>query len=101
MVVYTLLPLKSNESILFITALYLQGIGRQCPMYLEGSKNELTGRKIIDRQTIDYILKLHNEIRSKIARGRCDQPIAGCMKPLVCRLYYYLLSMQLNSKNII
>ena len=52
-------------------------------MYLDGVKNELTGRIITDTLTINYILKLHNEIRSKIARGRCDQPIAGCMKPLV------------------
>ena len=52
-------------------------------MYLDGSKNELTGRQVLDDQVINYILKLHNEIRSKIARGRCDQPIAGCMKPLV------------------
>ena len=61
----------------------LQGIGRQCPMYVDGTKNELTGRQVVDEQTIQYILKLHNEIRSKIAKGRCDQPIAGCMKPLV------------------
>ena len=62
---------------------HLQGIGRQCPMYVGGTKNELTGRQVVDEQTIQYILKLHNEIRSKIAKGRCDQPIAGCMKPLV------------------
>ena len=61
----------------------MQGIGRQCPMYVGGTKNELTGRQVVDEQTIQYILKLHNEIRSKIAKGRCDQPIAGCMKPLV------------------
>ena len=60
-------------------------------MYLDGTKNELTGRKIVDREQIDYILKLHNEIRSKIARGRCDQPIAGCMKPLVSPSYLSLL----------
>ena len=52
-------------------------------MYVGGTKNELTGRQVVDEQTIQYILKLHNEIRSKIAKGRCDQPIAGCMKPLV------------------
>ena len=52
-------------------------------MYVGGTKNELTGRQVEDDQTIQYILKLHNEIRSKIAKGRCDQPIAGCMKPLV------------------
>ena len=80
--------------------LYFQGIGRQCPMYLDGSKNELTGRKILDRQTIDYILKLHNEIRSKIAKGRCDQPIAGCMKPLVYPISCYVLSPKLNYRNI-
>ena len=43
----------------------------------------MTGRVIDDQPTIDYILKLHNEVRSKIARGRCDQPKAGCMWPLV------------------
>ena len=61
----------------------MQGMGRQCPMYVGGTKNELTGRQVVDEQTIQYILKLHNEIRSKIAKGRGDQPIAGCMKPLV------------------
>ena len=43
----------------------------------------MTGRVIDDQPTIDYILKLHNEVRSKIGRGRCDQPKAGCMWPLV------------------
>lgn len=43
----------------------------------------MTGRVIEDQKTIDYILKLHNEVRSKIALGRCDQPKAGCMWPLV------------------
>ena len=52
-------------------------------MFLDGAKNDLTGRKIQDNLTINYILKLHNEVRSKIALGRCEQPIAGCMKPLV------------------
>ena len=62
-------------------------------MYLDGSKNELTGRQVLDDKVIDYILKLHNEIRSKIARGRCDQPIAGCMKPLVsCNSFSLLLA---------
>ena len=42
----------------------------------------MSGRSIKDPQTIEYILELHNEVRSKIARGKCDQPIAGCMKPL-------------------
>jgi len=37
----------------------------------------------IFQPTIDYILQLHNEIRSKIAQGRCQQPKAGCMKTLV------------------
>ena len=46
----------------------------------------MTGRIIDDKKTIDYILKLHNEVRSKIARGRCDQPKAGCMWPLVSKL---------------
>ena len=41
-----------------------------------------TGRLIQDPQTINYILELHNEVRSKVARGRCGQPIAGCMRPL-------------------
>ena len=58
-------------------------------MYVGGTKNELTGRQVVDEQTIQYILKLHNEIRSKIAKGRCDQPIAGCMKPLVRSLRLY------------
>ena len=44
--------------------------------------NPVTGRVIRDPETIETILRLHNEIRSKIARGRCGQPIAGCMRPL-------------------
>ena len=44
--------------------------------------NPVTGRVIRDPETIATILRLHNEIRSKIARGRCGQPIAGCMRPL-------------------
>ena len=69
-------------------------------MYLDGSKNELTGRQVLDDQVINYILKLHNEIRSKIARGRCDQPIAGCMKPLVIYNSFLYLIRQYRS-NII
>ena len=69
-------------------------------MYLDGSKNELTGREVLDDQVINYILKLHNEIRSKIARGRCDQPIAGCMKPLVsCNSFSLLLPHKIPSNN--
>ena len=60
-------------------------------MYLDGVKNQLTGRKIEDSQTINYIVKLHNEVRSKIAKGRCDQPIAGCMKPLVSIQRHFIL----------
>ena len=63
--------------------LFLQGLGPKCPYYLDPSTNDMTGRIIEDQSTIDYILKLHNEVRSKIARGRCDQPKAGCMGPLV------------------
>ena len=62
---------------------FLQGLGKKCPYYLDPSTNDMTGRVIDDQPTIDYILKLHNEVRSKIGRGRCDQPKAGCMWPLV------------------
>ena len=70
-------------------------MGKKCPYYLDPSGNDMTGRLIDDQPTIDYILKLHNEIRSKIARGRCDQPKAGCMWPLVrlslfCAIEYIL-----------
>ena len=60
----------------------VQGLGKKCPYYLDPSTNDVTGRLIDDQTTIDYILKLHNEVRGKIARGRCDQPKAGCMWPL-------------------
>ena len=70
-------------------------------MYLDGSKNELTGRQVLDDQVITYILKLHNEIRSKIARGRCDQPIAGCMKPLVSYLLLSKLQFRPSLSNIL
>ena len=53
----------------------------------------MTGRLIDDQPTIDYILKLHNEVRSKIARGRCDQPKAGCMWPLVRLAIYIFVSL--------
>ena len=58
------------------------GIGAKCPFYQDPALNPVTGRLIQDQSTIEYILELHNEIRSKIARGRCGQPIAGCMQPL-------------------
>eukprot|EP00096_Caligus_rogercresseyi_P015133 TRINITY_DN7575_c0_g1_i2.p1 TRINITY_DN7575_c0_g1~~TRINITY_DN7575_c0_g1_i2.p1 ORF type:complete len:221 (+),score=13.93 TRINITY_DN7575_c0_g1_i2:117-779(+) len=58
------------------------GLGKSCPYYLNPQKNDVTGRAIQDSGTINYILRLHNEIRSKIATGRCDQPKAGCMHPL-------------------
>jgi hypothetical protein len=47
----------------------------------------MTGRRIDDPAVIDYILTLHNEVRSKIARGRCQQPKAGCMRPLVNKFF--------------
>lgn len=62
---------------------FFQGLGKKCPYYLDPATNDMTGRVIEDQKTIDYILKLHNEVRSKIALGRCDQPKAGCMWPLV------------------
>ncbi len=61
----------------------LQGLGSQCPYYLDPSRNSVTGRGITDEGTIAHLLRLHNEVRSKIARGWCDQPKAGCMGPLV------------------
>jgi hypothetical protein len=60
-----------------------QGLGDKCPYYLDPTRNDVTGREIKDKPTIDYIVKLHNEVRSKIARGWCDQPKAGCMGPVV------------------
>ena len=68
---------------------FLQGLGKKCPYYLDPSTNDMTGRVIDDQPTIDYILKLHNEVRSKIGRGRCDQPKAGCMWPLVNKTIYF------------
>ena len=58
-------------------------MGPKCPYYLDPSRNDVTGREIKDKATIEYIVKLHNEVRSKIARGWCDQPKAGCMGPVV------------------
>ncbi|XP_040567740.2 LOW QUALITY PROTEIN: SCO-spondin-like [Lepeophtheirus salmonis] len=58
------------------------GLGPKCPYYLNPEENDVTGRVIEDKDTISYILRLHNEIRSKITRGRCNQPKAGCMGPL-------------------
>jgi len=63
----------------------LKGIGPKCPNALDPLRNALTGRVIEDPEVIDRILELHNEVRSKIARGWCDQPKAGCMGPLVKR----------------
>ena len=60
-------------------------MGPKCPYYLDPSRNDVTGREIKDKGTIEYIVKLHNEVRSKIARGWCDQPKAGCMGPVVSR----------------
>ena len=68
-------------------------MGKKCPYYLDPSGNDMTGRLIDDQPTIDYILKLHNEVRSKIARGRCDQPKAGCMWPLVRLAIYIFVSL--------
>ena len=65
----------------------MQGLGDKCPYYLGPSSNDVTGREITDEDTIEYILELHNEVRSKIARGWCDQPKAGCMGPLVSRIF--------------
>ena len=69
--------------------LKFQGLGPKCPYYLDPSRNDVTGREIKDKATIEYIVKLHNEVRSKIARGWCDQPKAGCMGPVVseCHLF--------------
>jgi hypothetical protein len=64
-----------------------KGLGPNCPYYLDPSKNEMTGRRIEDPSVIENILTLHNEVRSKIAKGRCQQPKAGCMRPLVRDLY--------------
>lgn len=68
-------------------------MGKKCPYYLDPNGNDMTGRLIDDQPTIDYILKLHNEVRSKIARGRCDQPKAGCMWPLVSLAIYIFVSL--------
>ena len=37
------------------------------------ANNDLTGRRIVSSQTKELIVQLHNEVRSKIARGACGQ----------------------------
>jgi hypothetical protein len=66
-----------------------KGLGPNCPYYLDPSKNEMTGRRIEDPSVIENNLTLHNEVRSKIAKGRCQQPKAGCMRPLVRKIPFY------------
>jgi len=59
------------------------GLGDKCPYFIDPANNELTGRVIEENQVKELIVQLHNEVRSKIARGACDQPKAGCMGPVV------------------
>ena len=87
----------------------MQGIGAACPINIDSANNDLTGRDIKSNEVKELIVQLHNEVRkwlsnsmklvvifpqhflsdknsqvrSKIARGACDQPKAGCMGPVV------------------
>ena len=87
-----------------------ENIPCRCPYFIDPASNDLTGRVIEDNQVKELIVQLHNEVsfvtsvfgdndyndaayddgllkmlqvRSKIARGACDQPKAGCMGPVV------------------
>ena len=77
---------------------FLQGLGSSCPYFIDAANNDLTGRVIQSNQVKELIVQLHNEVRiknpekiykfdpqvrSKIARGACGQPKAGCMGPVV------------------